>query len=111
MSVMGIDETRKRKKYMCTGKACVSDWRVTFVLSYVTLILAIVFVYAAFVCASWMNFNMHLGRVVGLTGVTAVMLLLAVFWLLLGPFSITRWNNRRYDSEIDALIDEKVGAK
>lgn len=108
MSVMGVADSRKRKRYCCTCPTCVADWRVTFVLCYITLNLAIMFVYAAFVCAAWMNFNMHLGSVRGLIGVTAVMLGLAILWLLLGPFSITRCCNRQYDVTIKQLDDKVV---
>jgi hypothetical protein len=108
LAVVGVDDRRKVKRYCfcCLSDCCVGDWRATFVLSYVTLILAIMFAYAAFVCAAWMTFNEHLDAIRALTGVATTMLMLAVLWLLCGPFSILRWCNRCYDTELDHIDGE-----
>jgi hypothetical protein len=111
LSVVGVGEIRQNKKYCCRCASCVGEWRSAFVMAYVCLVLAIVFVYAAFICAAYMSFNLHLPTIKALFAVTAIMLAIPVLFLLFGPFSILRCTNRWYDSQLmrkDAADEREV---
>lgn len=90
--------------YVCCKRCCLSDWRATYMLANVTLVLAILCVYGAFVAAAVITFDaaQTTWKVCTIVGVVATFT--CAVWLLFGPFSICRCVVRSWHKGTEAVL-------
>jgi hypothetical protein len=112
LAALEMDPSRQNQGYLCRKRRCLSDWRATYMLASMTLVLATLCAYGAFVAASAITFDAAFNSRESYsnkawqacTAVSVSAVALCAVWLLVGPFSVSRCVVRAWDKSIPVML-------
>jgi hypothetical protein len=112
LAALEIEPSRQTQGYVCRKRRCLSDWRATYMLANITLVLATLCVYGAFVAAAAVTFDAAFNSRESYskkawqacTAVSGSAVALCAVWLLAGPLSATQCVVGAWDKSTPVML-------